>query len=251
MEQVVCEHSAAARLPPGGEAGTGSGQQARPPGRDQDQCPRPSAAQESPRLQCQQEGEGQPAAEPGDDENEPEHPRDRTKNKCLIGNWLEQRMAVPFDHDEEKAVSNAIAFKDGHKGLLTTDYLSNLSNLTVYKESYPPPMKPPRETGIRKQLIEKYMYHKISKEIFDAHEAALALQPMESLTVTGRDFKVEGFKSVPRPPTMIHNYKTEQPITIWTDHATQIHGVTPIKNPHTPFRKNTSFTKPITETLDS
>ncbi|XP_048457819.1 sperm associated antigen 8 isoform X1 [Rhincodon typus] len=95
------------------------------------------------------------------------------------------------------------------------------------------------------------MYHKISKDIFDAQEAASTLQPMESLTVTGHDFKVEGFKSVPRPPTMMHNYKTEQPITIWTDHAMQIHGVTPIKNAHAPFRKNTSFTKTIAETLDS
>ncbi|XP_048457823.1 sperm associated antigen 8 isoform X2 [Rhincodon typus] len=47
------------------------------------------------------------------------------------------------------------------------------------------------------------MYHKISKDIFDAQEAASTLQPMESLTVTGHDFKVEGFKSVPRPPTML------------------------------------------------
>ncbi|GCB78891.1 hypothetical protein scyTo_0020156, partial [Scyliorhinus torazame] len=49
----------------------------------------------------------------------------------------------------------------------------------------------------------------------------------------------------------IHNYKTEQPITIWSDHATEVHGVTPIKTGNTPFRKNTSFSKPIMETFDS
>ncbi|XP_038646695.1 sperm associated antigen 8 [Scyliorhinus canicula] len=270
MEQVVCDESVAGRLTVGkdgvgpqregeeagrGIAGTaGCSEVARPPGRDQDGCPTLSeaqAAREMPSRECKEDGNVQLPEEAGDGEAQEDN-ANRIKNKCLIGNWLEQRVSSPFDQDEEKATSHALAFKNGHKGLLSTDYLSNMSDITTYKDSYPTPMPPPQpERGIKKQLIEKYMYHKISKELFDAHEAALAFQPMEPLSVTGRDFKMEGFKSVPRPPTMIHNYKTEQPITIWSDHATEVHGVTTIKTGDTPFRKNTSFSKPIMETFDS
>ncbi|XP_067871117.1 sperm associated antigen 8 [Heterodontus francisci] len=275
MEQVVCDESVVARLPldKDGEAGnhregeqawrgsgdTGLGSDAaRRPERDQYGCVKLSELQvaggqqenEICARECKEDGDVQ-VAEQAMDDAAPENNEERIKNKCLIGNWLEQRMSAPLDQDEEKATTNALTFKHGHKGLLTTDYLSKIYDITTYKESYPPPKGcPQRERGIKKQLIEKYMYHKISKEVFDAHDPNLVL-PMESLSVTGRDFKMEGFESDPPPPTMSCNYKTEQPITIWSDHAKQIHGVTPIKIGDTPFRKNTSFTKPIMETLDS
>ncbi|XP_078082412.1 sperm-associated antigen 8 [Mustelus asterias] len=272
MEQVVCDESVAARLTVGndgeagspGEAGYGAAspaagsEAARAAGRDQHGCPTLGAAQaaaaaaaERPSRECQEDANVQPPEE-AEHAAAQENNEARLKNKCLIGNWLEQRMSAPIDEDEEKTTSNALAFKEGHKGLISTEYLSHISDRTTYRESYPPPTGPPeREKGIKKQLIEKYMYHKISKELFDAHEAAIAFQPMESLSVTGRDFKVEGFKSVPCPPTMSHNYKTEQPITIWSENSTQVHGMTPIKTGDTPFRKNTAFSKPIMETLDS
>uniref|UniRef100_UPI00398ED11F sperm-associated antigen 8 n=1 Tax=Pristiophorus japonicus TaxID=55135 RepID=UPI00398ED11F len=262
MEQVVCDEASAARLPPPGsrskgeEAGTGAG--ARGPGPDagrkreldEDGCPKLSERQGAGGQQDTGDGDGQPAAQAAGDTAQRSN-EDRIKNKCLIGNWLEQRNSAAFDESEEKATTHALAFKNGRKGLLTTDYLSRISDITTYRELYPPPKGPPeRERGIKMQLVEKYLHHKICKEVFDEHNVAFAMAPIESLSVTGRDFRIEGFKSVPPPPTMEHNYKIEQPITIWSDHAKRVHGVTAITTGDTPFRKNTSFTKPIMETLD-
>ncbi|XP_072920406.1 sperm-associated antigen 8 isoform X2 [Hemitrygon akajei] len=165
---------------------------------------------------------------------------------------ISSRNSAPIDQQQAKTTSRALAFKNGHKGLLSIDYLSRMSGISTYKEFYHPPSGPEeREIGIRKQLFEKCMYHKISKEVYDEYKEPFAIQPMESLSVTGRDFKMEGFKSVPRPPVMRHDYKTEQPITIWSDHVKQVQGVTEIKTGDTPFRKNASFTRPIMEALDT
>ncbi|XP_067850321.1 sperm associated antigen 8 [Heptranchias perlo] len=267
MEGVVCDESSVTRLPPfeagghsGGESGdSGPRYDAGKRGEeDKYGCPKFSERQGAggqpengiSEYGWREDGAVQDAAGSGDDTAQ-QNIEDRIKNKCLIGNWQEQRIVAPLDQHEEKTMSHAIAFKNGHKGLLTTDYLSKISDITTYQESYPPKGIRERQKGIKKQLIEKYLNHKICKEVFDEHNAIFAIAPMESLSVTGRDFRMEGFKSVPSPPTMNHNYKTEQPITIWSDHVKQVHGVTAIKTGDTPFRKHTSFTKPIMETLDS
>ncbi|XP_072107876.1 sperm-associated antigen 8 [Mobula birostris] len=257
MDQVVCNEVLATRSPPLRDGNHGQGEQTgERAGRSRT---RPGEGGPGMQGNCetrevgrrQGDDEEQVTAEAGDG-GALESLKDRIANKCLIGNWQEERNSAPIDQQQAKTTSRALAFKNGHKGLLSIDYLSKMSGISTYKEFYHPPSGPKeQEIGIKKQLFEKYMYHKISKEVYDEYKEAFAIQLMESLSVTGRDFKMEGFKSVPRPPVMRHDYKTEQPITIWSDHVKQVQGVTEIKTGDTPFRKNASFTRPIMEALDT
>lgn len=48
-----------------------------------------------------------------------------------------------------------------------------------------------------------YLCSYFSKEVYDEHEAIFEMKPMEALSVTQTDFKMEGFKSVPYPPVMV------------------------------------------------
>lgn len=241
----------------GSRTGTGSGSGSGGAG-ERGECeveetgksPQPQPQPQQEICVCEEDGDGQVPTE-ARDHPAPESNKDRIKNKCLLGNWLEERMSAPIDQQDAK-VTNALTFKNGHKGLLSIDYWSKMSDVTTYREYYTPPRGPiERERGIKKELIEKYLHSKICKEVYDEHEAIFEMKPMEALSVTQTDFKMEGFKSVPYPPVMRHDYKTEQPITIWSDNVKQVQGVTEMKTGNAPFRKNTSFTKPIMESLDT
>ena len=46
-------------------------------------------------------------------------------------------------------------FKDGHKGLLTTDFISDVEKLTTVRDSYRPPQGPGvRQTGTISVTVE-------------------------------------------------------------------------------------------------
>ncbi|XP_078266047.1 sperm-associated antigen 8 [Rhinoraja longicauda] len=270
MEQVVCDERLTNRLAPlwngvrrgegetAGGSRTGSGGagergkcEVEETGKQPQPQPEPEPLPEQEVCVCKEDGDEQVPTEARAD-TAPESNKDRIiKNKCLLGNWLEERMSAPIDQRDAK-VTNAVAFKNGHKGLLSIDHWAKMSDISTYREYYTPPRGPEeRERGIKKELIEKYLRHKICKKVYDEHEALYEIKPMESLSVTGQDFKMEGFKSVPPPPVMRHDYKTDQPITIWSDNVKQVPSFTEMKTGDTPFRKNTSFTKPIMEALDT
>ncbi|XP_051889012.1 sperm associated antigen 8 isoform X2 [Pristis pectinata] len=167
MEAVVCDERLATMWPPlrddshgeGEQPGERAGGSRTGPGADgpgeQGKCETREAARQ------QEDDDGQVTAEAGDDAAL-ESNEGRIANKCLIGNWQEERISAPIDQQEAKVTSHALAFKNGHKGLLSIDYLSKMPDVTTYREFYPPPKGPEeREIGIKKQLIEKYMYHKI------------------------------------------------------------------------------------------
>ncbi|XP_032094677.1 sperm-associated antigen 8 [Thamnophis elegans] len=75
-------------------------------------------------------------------------------------------------------------------------------------------------------------------------------EPMESLSITHRDYRQEGFHSAPLPPTQPHDYRLEQPQTFWLEHARQVPGTSSIRTGDTPFRKCATFTTPLPECLD-
>lgn len=51
----------------------------------------------------------------------------------------------PISELNDDLTSGAQIFKDGHKGLLTTNFEDGVSNVTEIRENY----KPPKGTGIR------------------------------------------------------------------------------------------------------
>ncbi|XP_025031746.1 sperm-associated antigen 8 isoform X2 [Python bivittatus] len=97
-------------------------------------------------------------------------------------------------------------------------------------------------------MMEHLLYQKHSKSLIE-DEVYPPLEPMESLSTTRRDYKQEGFLSVPPPPTQPHDYWLEQPQTFWLEHAQQVPGTSSIRTGDTPFKKCATFTTPVPEHL--
>ncbi|XP_066567673.1 sperm-associated antigen 8 [Amia ocellicauda] len=172
-------------------------------------------------------------------------------SRCLLDNWAEERAAAPLDHvgSEEEACGKAQLHKHGHRGILSVDLVSKVADVTTVRETYTPPRGPGvRQRGIRGELLEKYLYKTIREQVLEELNA----QPpaAEMISTTRHDYKRDGFESVPPAPSKEHNYKTEQAITYWSENHQKIQGVTAVRSRNTPFKKNTSFSKPISEYLD-
>jgi hypothetical protein len=113
-------------------------------------------------------------------------------------------------------------------------------------ESYSQPEKlNVRTVGKKKELTARALYAKVAKEVQDEAEQPPPMPEYQS--VTHKDFDVDGFVSELPAPELEHNVANEQPITFWSEHKQKIPGVTQIKTFDTPFKKNTSFSKPIDE----
>ncbi|XP_012719632.3 sperm associated antigen 8 [Fundulus heteroclitus] len=169
---------------------------------------------------------------------------------------VETKPGKCLQHNEERAVG-ALGVEDskstmrtqGDKGIFTIDQRCKMETLTTSKATYFP-LKGPgvRLKGIRRELLEKQITQKIREKIHTELSPA-APEPDYSST-TQRDFSVPGF--VPSRPksTQVHDYRSEQAITFWSENCQQIQGVTPIRNLNAPFRKSALFSTPITQRLD-
>ncbi|XP_041087354.1 sperm associated antigen 8 [Polyodon spathula] len=179
-----------------------------------------------------------------------ERNRRRSPAKCLLYNWVEERATGPLDNDGSQIDrSEAILHKQGHRGILSVDLLCEVTDRTTTRESYTVPKGlGVRQRGMKEELLEKYLYQKISEEVLNEFNSPPPLEQL--ISVTKRDYNIEGFKSVPPPPTKEHDYKTEQPVTYWSENSHKIQGVTAVRTRDTPFKKNSSFSKPISECLD-
>ncbi|XP_007895383.2 sperm associated antigen 8 [Callorhinchus milii] len=225
------------------EEGGGEGQEG------DEGCTCPENVQESAEDEPVVREEEKDSAEPKEDHDEAEQLR--IKSKCLQGNWQEERAVKDIDKPVE-GVPYFKLFNHGHKGLLTVDLESKMSDVTTYRNDFRPCCGHILHTkGIKERTIEKCVSQNISKDVFKEFNSGPAMEPMEQSSVTGRDFRIKGFTSTPPQPTKKHNYKTEQPITFWSDHAKKIQGVTEIKIDNSPFKKHSLFTTPIEELMDS
>ncbi|XP_039224968.1 sperm-associated antigen 8-like [Crotalus tigris] len=182
----------------------------------------------------------------------PEPPREPpTRGQCLMHNWQEERATKDLDLVPRPECGTEGSFhRHGHPGLLTLDFLAGMPTTTTLKDSYPRPMKtglPVR--GKREAMMEHLLYQKHRTSLL-ASEMYPPPEPMESLSITHRDYKQEGFRSVPLPPTQPHDYRLEQPQTFWLEHAQQVPGISSIRTGDTPFRKCATFTTPMSEYLD-
>ncbi|XP_039470310.1 sperm associated antigen 8 isoform X1 [Oreochromis aureus] len=72
----------------------------------------------------------------------------------------------------------------------------------------------------------------------------------EYCSTTQKDFCVEGFVPFKPETTRVHDYKTDQAITFWSENCQRIQGVTAARSSKGPFRKSALFSTPITERLD-
>ncbi|XP_062984884.1 sperm-associated antigen 8 [Elgaria multicarinata webbii] len=173
------------------------------------------------------------------------------RGKCLLYNWQEERATNDLDRvPSPECGTEGFFFRHGHHGLLTLQSLAGLAKSTTMKDCYRRPWRtglPVR--GQREAMLEWLLYQKHSKEVFEeaVHPPS---EPMESLSTTHRDYCRDGSLSGPPVPSKAHDYRLEQPQTFWLEHARQVPGVSNIRTGDTPFKKNATFTSPVTEYLD-
>ncbi|XP_026153791.1 sperm-associated antigen 8 [Mastacembelus armatus] len=165
--------------------------------------------------------------------------------KCLLHNWAEERAVADLDIEE----TNSQIRTHGHREILTMDQQSEMETFTTMKAAYIPPRHPGvRLRGIRGELLEKHIAQMISEKI-NAELSPPTLKTDFSST-TQKDFCVEGFVPLSHKTTQVHDYKTDQAITFWSENYQRIQGVTPIQTSKAPFRKSARFSTPVSEQLD-
>lgn len=172
--------------------------------------------------------------------------------RCLLENWVEERQVQNYDTVEDnQGQSNAQIFRDGHVGVLTIDTNAKPVNESTVKASFKTPVHPgvPLEGNKSKLMRQMYMEQAV-QEVFRDDINDPEPEPLDYKSVTAKDFNKDDFKHVPPKPTKNHNYRTEQPVTFWSEHKEKIHGVSSAKTRDTPFRKNDAFSQPIEEYFD-
>ncbi|XP_033750691.1 sperm-associated antigen 8-like [Pecten maximus] len=176
-----------------------------------------------------------------------------SNSQCLIENWVEERAVKQFDEveDDTNITSSAQKFRDGHLGVLTTDFDANAEKLTTVRASY----KRPEPCGVRlvgkkEELMKQMLLEKVSQEVFRDDINPPEPETTDFRSVTMKDFNKEEFKHVKPAPTRPHDYRKDQPVSFWSEHKDRITGVSQVKTRDTPFRKNDAFSKPIDEYWD-
>ncbi|XP_070707117.1 sperm-associated antigen 8 [Pempheris klunzingeri] len=139
--------------------------------------------------------------------------------------------------------------RHGHRGLLTMDHESKMETVTTLRGAYILPKSPGvRLRGIRGELLEKHFAQTISEEI--RAERNQPSPKTDFSSTTQRDFCVEGFVPLTPETAQVHDYKTDQAVTFWSENCQRIQGVTAVQTLKAPFRKSAMFSTPIGEQLD-
>merc|ERR1711963_4464 len=167
--------------------------------------------------------------------------------KCLLENWVEERQVKHIDPDvklEGDVTSKLQILRNGHPGVLTTDFTAKAEDKTTTRVSYTKPQPDTtRLTGSKKELMEKMLFTKVCEEMIGADPGP---EPTDFRSIKMKDYDFE-FTPKKIAPTRDHNYRREQPVTFWPEHRDKIHGTSQTKTRDTAFRKNDAFSKPIGE----
>ncbi|XP_041754352.1 sperm-associated antigen 8-like [Coregonus clupeaformis] len=129
------------------------------------------------------------------------------------------------------------------------DLSSKVQGVTTVNAAFTPPKgHGVRQRGLRGELLGNDLLKKISEQT----HAEFNPEPhkTEFCSSTKEDYKVEGFQ--PSLPSSLkeHDYKSDQAITFWSENHHQIQGVTAVRTTDTPFKKNATFSTPISEHMD-
>ncbi|XP_054613513.1 sperm associated antigen 8 isoform X2 [Dunckerocampus dactyliophorus] len=136
--------------------------------------------------------------------------------------------------------------KRGHGGVFNINPGATMEKITTLRAAFAPPRSPGvRLRGIRSELLERRIAQ-IMREKIHA-ERNPPLPQTDFATITQRDFRVDGFIPQTTKITHLHDYKTEQAISYWSENYQQIQGVSAVESPNTPFRKCAQFSTPIEE----
>ncbi|XP_031711500.1 sperm-associated antigen 8 isoform X2 [Anarrhichthys ocellatus] len=141
--------------------------------------------------------------------------------------------------------------KHGRRGILMMDQESKMETVTTMKAAFVPPKSlGVRLRGARGELLEKHITEMIREKVHAELNPTDPSLETDYCSTTQKDFCVEGF--VPHIPetTQVHDYKTDQAVSFWSENCHRIQGATAVQNLKAPFRKSTLFSTPIGERLD-
>ncbi|CAH1795783.1 unnamed protein product [Owenia fusiformis] len=127
-----------------------------------------------------------------------------SSGKCLLENWVEERNVHDLDPQDLNGdgTSGAKHFKDGHRGVLTTNFDAKAESVTTIRESYQKPVPPNvRQKGSKAEALEQMLYEQVSQEVHNEFNPPPA--PTEFKSVTHKDFNIDTFESKKPAPTAV------------------------------------------------
>ncbi|XP_062523128.1 sperm-associated antigen 8-like [Corticium candelabrum] len=169
--------------------------------------------------------------------------------RTLIENWVEERSVAHIDGTEK---FTAELQRQGHKGVLTTNFGCHVEGASTTMETYKKPCSPNvRTCGVRRECLEREIKERVSQEVHC--EFNPPPPPPDFTSTTKKDFFSIDFTPIERKPEKDHDLYQEQPMSFWIEQSER-HGVSgltqaPIKDK--PFHRNAAFSTPIGESYDS
>ncbi|GBN10166.1 hypothetical protein AVEN_10648-1 [Araneus ventricosus] len=150
----------------------------------------------------------------------------------------------------------AYKLRRGHKDLTSgidsddkEDQKSTLQSTHRADFKTPPRIAPP-DRGKRRELMERYLFEKISADI--ANYEFRPRSPPKYLSTTHEDFDVPGFDpDAGLQPKFEHSLYSDPIVTYWSENKRKIHGVTVPENPTGNFNSSMRFSKPVSERWDN
>ncbi|XP_035218556.1 uncharacterized protein LOC118191815 [Stegodyphus dumicola] len=123
-----------------------------------------------------------------------------------------------------------------------------LSTHLVDFKTPPRPEQPNR--GKKRELMERFLFEKISADI--AKEEFRPRSPPVYISTTHDHFSVPGFDpEAGLQPSFKYSLYTDTPISYWSENKKKIAGVTVPDNPTRNFNSSAKFSKPISERWDN
>lgn len=171
-------------------------------------------------------------------------PLSNSNAQCLLENWVEERAVKslePYNINDDTCCSSSM-FKDGHIGLITTEFDAKFKDSTTHYDHFRNPLPcGVRVVGKKQEMMQRMLWDKFSQELYDEKNGPPEIS--EYMSETHAVHNVPGFRPSKPIATAHHDYRTEQPVTCWTDLHEKIHGKTQDKGLDTPFRRNAEFTE--------
>ncbi|XP_052526257.1 sperm-associated antigen 8 [Tympanuchus pallidicinctus] len=176
--------------------------------------------------------------------------RNMPRGTCLIHNWQEERATNHLDYVVPLELgSEGFIYRHGHRGLLAPLHAPVSLPCSTTKDAFRPPHRIPLlAQGQREAMLERMLYQKYRQELME--EIHPPPGSMETLSTTHQDYRAGGFQPTPPLTTQPHNYHMEQPRSFWLERVHSVPGVTCIRTGDSPFRRNATFSTPISEYLE-
>ncbi|GFS90232.1 uncharacterized protein NPIL_43121 [Nephila pilipes] len=150
----------------------------------------------------------------------------------------------------------AYKLRRGQKDLINTIEFDDKETMkstlqSTHRADFKTPPRPESPSrGKRRELMERYLFEKISADI--ANYEFRARSPPKYISTTHDHFDVPGFDpDASLQPKFEHSLYSDPAITFWSENKRQIPGVSVPDNPTGNFNYSARFSKPVSSRWDN